>query len=281
MVAVLSGVEVERPSMKEIKRLTEIMTRLRGEDGCPWDKQQTHLSLKPYLIEEAYEVLEAIDTGSPERLREELGDLLLQIVFHAQIAKEEGHFDLEGVAQAINEKLIRRHPHVFGARKVEGVEEVLVNWERLKEDEYGEERSSALAGVPIGLPALMRAQKLQAKAAKVGFDWPDLSGALAKLEEEIREFRAVLAEGGREGTARERLVDEFGDVLFALVNVARFLAIDAEEALRETTEKFCRRFRHIEDSAKAQGRRLTEMELAEMDELWEEAKKMEEKETRA
>ncbi|MGQ9778397.1 MAG: nucleoside triphosphate pyrophosphohydrolase [Bacillota bacterium] len=264
--------------MEEIKRLTEIMTRLRGEGGCPWDKQQTHLSLKPYLIEEAYEVLEAIDAGSPERLQEELGDLLLQIVFHAQIAKEEGYFDLEGVARAINEKLIRRHPHVFGERTVASVEEVLVNWERLKENEYGEERASALAGVPIGLPALMRAQKLQAKAAKVGFDWPDLSGALAKLEEELREFRAVLAEAEPN---RNRLADEFGDLLFALVNVARFLSIDAEEALRQTTEKFCRRFHYIEEVAKARGRRLPEMELAEMDELWEEAKKMEEKETRA
>jgi len=251
------------------------MARLRGEGGCPWDKQQTHATLKPYLVEETYEVLEAIDTGSPEKLREELGDLLLQIVFHAQIAREEGHFDLEGVARAINEKLIRRHPHVFGDRRVKGVDEVLVNWERLKEDEYAEERSSALAGVPSALPALMRAQKLQAKAAKVGFDWPDLAGALSKLEEELREFLAVLAEAEPD---RGRLMDEFGDLLFALVNVARFLAIDAEEALRQTTEKFCRRFRHIEEAAHTRGRRLTEMELAEMDTFWEEAKKLEKNE---
>lgn len=260
---------------KEMERLAEIMARLRGAGGCPWDRQQTHASLKPYLIEETYEVLEAIDSGSSEKLREELGDLLLQIVFHAQIAAEEDVFGLEDVARAINEKLIRRHPHVFGDRAVNSAAEVLANWERLKDDEYGEERTSTLAGVPAGLPALMRAQKLQAKAARVGFDWPDLSGALAKFEEELREFQMVLEERGQGGMDRTRLVDEFGDLLFALVNVARFLGIDSEEALRQTTEKFCRRFRHIEESARNRGRRLAEMTLEEMDGFWEEAKRME------
>jgi len=262
----------------EMERLAAIMARLRGEGGCPWDRQQTHASLKRYLIEEAYEVLEAIDAGRLDKLQEELGDVLLQVVFHAQVAVEAGEFDLARVVQTIADKLVRRHPHVFGDTEVDGVRGVLANWDRIKSHEYGDERASALAGVPAALPALMRAEKLQAKAAKVGFDWPDISGALAKVEEEWGEFRAALAAAGAGCTddkARVHLRGEFGDLLFALVNVARFLDIDAEDALRQTTEKFCRRFAYIEETAADRGRRLTEMTLAEMDELWEETKKRE------
>lgn len=262
---------------KEMERLASIMARLRAEDGCPWDREQTHESLKPYLIEEAYEVLEAIDAGNADKLREELGDLLLQVVFHAQIASERGEFNLAAVAAAIADKLVRRHPHVFADLQVDGVAGVVSNWDRIKCAEYGRERASALSGVPSALPALMRAQKLQAKAAKVGFDWPDIAGALAKAEEEMGEFREELAKASAAPgeSARARLRAEFGDVLFALVNVARYLEIDSEDALRETVDKFCRRFRYIEENAKSRGRELSAMSLAEMDALWDEAKTME------
>ena len=177
---------------QEMERLAAIMARLRAEGGCPWDREQTHKTLKPYLIEEAYEVLEAIDASAVDKLQEELGDVLLQVVFHAQVAAEAGEFDLAAVAKTIADKLVRRHPHVFGEISVDGVASVLANWERIKGHEYGEERTSVLAGVPAALPALMRAEKIQAKAARVGFDWPDVSGALVKVDEEMAEFREVL-----------------------------------------------------------------------------------------
>ena len=194
----------------EMERLTSVMARLRGEKGCPWDREQTHATLKPYLIEEAYEVLEAIDAERMDKLQEELGDLLLQVVFHAQVAAEAGDFDLAGVAKTIADKLVRRHPHVFGDVEVDGVAGVLANWERIKGHEYGEERASALAGVPAALPALMRAQKLQIKAAKVGFDWPDLTGALAKVSEEMQEFQDVLAAPEDDKHKKARLCEELG-----------------------------------------------------------------------
>lgn len=271
----LSRSEVFRVLAEEMERLTSVMARLRGENGCPWDRQQTHATLKPYLLEETYEVLEAIDARRMDKLQEELGDLLLQVVFHAQLAGEAGAFDLSGVAKTIADKLIRRHPHVFGDVTVDGVAGVLANWDRIKGHEYGEERASVLAGVPAALPALMRAQKLQAKAAKVGFDWPDIAGALAKVDEEMREFRTVLAAPGDEPQRSARLREEFGDLLFALVNVARFLHFDAEDALRRTTEKFRRRFAYIEETAAHNERGLNEMTLAEMDALWEETKRAE------
>jgi len=262
----------------EMERLAEIMSRLRDENGCPWDREQTHTSLKPYLLEEAYEVLEAIDSGRMDKLREELGDLLLQVAFHAQVAAEAGDFDLAGVAKCITDKLIRRHPHVFTDLTVDGVDGVLANWDKIKAGEYGGERSSALSGVPTALPALSRAQKIQSKAAKIGFDWDDVSGALAKVREEQEEFKAAMAAAALSGSSnaeREHLSEEFGDVIFALVNVARFLKIDAEDALRRTTDKFVRRFRWIEEAAAVQGLELHGMSLAEMDVLWEEAKRAE------
>lgn len=256
-----------------MERLAGIMARLRGEEGCPWDREQTHQSLRPYLLEEAYEVLDALDQGDADKLREELGDLLLQVVFHAQIAAEAGSFDLALVARTIADKLVRRHPHVFGGLAVDGVAGVLANWEKIKGQEYAGERTSVLSGVPAALPALMQAQKLQAKAAKVGFDWPDLPGVLAKVEEEWRELQEARLAPDNERHARLR--EELGDLLFAVVNVARFFDLDAEDALRQTSAKFQRRFRHVEEAAAARGRELCGMSLAEMDELWEEAKGLE------
>jgi tetrapyrrole methylase family protein / MazG family protein len=258
-----------------LERLVRLMAILRSEQGCPWDREQTHQSLKPYAIEETYEVLEAIDTGKPDKLREELGDLLLQVVFHAQLARENGQFSMDDVVNTISDKLIRRHPHVFADTKVAGVAGVLENWEKIKLSEMPGERQSALDGVPKDLPALLRADKIQAKAAKVGFDWGDLAGPLDKVHEEFREFEEVLdCESVPEPSTREwdRLEDEFGDILFALVNVGRFLKINPEMALRRTIEKFTKRFHYMEREAANQGRKLTEMTLAEMDLLWEQAK---------
>ncbi len=258
------------------RSLIEVMERLRGADGCPWDREQTHQSLKPYVIEEAYEVLEAIESGQPDKLREELGDLLLQVVFQAQVAKEAGAFDIDDVIDEHVAKLIRRHPHVFGDVSVDGVAGVLTNWEQIKQQEKAAERHSVLDGIPADLPALMKAEKIQGKAAKVGFDWGNLEGPLAKVKEEFGEFEAVLdpAKLPPQGApAWDRLEDEFGDILFALVNVARFLKINPELSLRRTINKFDDRFRYIEAAAAQAGRGLKEMTLAEMDELWEAAKK--------
>lgn len=251
--------------MDEFDRLVEIMARLRGPDGCPWDAQQTHESLRPYLLEEAYEVLETIDEGDLRRLAGELGDLLLQVVFHAQLAADAGLFDIQDVCRKISDKLQYRHPHVFGEVTVSGADEVLTNWERLKraEDEH-QERESALDGVPAHLPALQQADELQKKAAKVGFDWQDYLGPLAKIEEELKEAQA--AENPAEAA------HEIGDLLFAVCNYARFLKIDPESALRQANRRFSRRFRSVEAQAKAQGRKLAQMTLPEMDVLWEHAK---------
>jgi tetrapyrrole methylase family protein/MazG family protein len=260
---------------KSLERLVNLMAMLRSEQGCPWDREQTHQSLKPYAIEETYEVLEAIDIGKPDKLREELGDLLLQVVFHAQLARENGQFNMDDVINTISDKLIRRHPHVFADTKVAGVAGVLENWEKIKLSEMPGERPSALDGVPKDLPALLRADKIQAKAAKVGFDWGDLAGPLDKVQEEFREFEEVL---NRERIPEpqtpewDRLEDEFGDIMFALVNVGRFLKINPEMALRRTIDKFIKRFHFIEQEAANQGRKLTDMTLAEMDLLWEQAK---------
>lgn len=260
--------------MASLERLLELMVQLRGENGCPWDREQTHQSLRPYVVEETYEVLDAIDSQSPDRLCEELGDLLLQVVFHAQLAAEAGVFTMGDVIRGINEKLIRRHPHVFGDVTVDGVSEVLDNWEKIKRVEKGPERRLALDGIPKDLPGLQRAEKLQNKAAKVGFDWGNLEGPLAKVKEEFAEFEAVL-QGGipKPGTAAwDRLEDEFGDILFSMVNVGRFLKIDSELALRRTNSKFITRFEYMEQAAAAQGKKLEELTLDQMDELWEQAK---------
>ncbi|HEX3043567.1 MAG TPA: nucleoside triphosphate pyrophosphohydrolase [Bacillota bacterium] len=268
-------IEAKTGCGQNLPRLVKIMADLRSEGGCPWDREQTHQTLKPYVIEETYEVLEAIDEGKPDKLREELGDLLLQVVFHAQLAAENKQFTMDDVIDSISEKLIRRHPHVFADTIVSDVSGVLENWEKIKKSEMPGERESALDGVPKDLPALMKAAKTQSKAAKVGFDWGNLEGPLQKTKEEFREFEEVLESAGSEPideAGRDRLEDEFGDILFSLVNVARFIKINPELALGRTIAKFNKRFRYMEQEAVKMGRNLKEMSLAEMDKLWEQAK---------
>ena len=255
---------------KEFNRLVEIMRRLRGPGGCPWDAEQTHESLNRYLLEEAYEVMEAIDAGSPKMLKEELGDLMLQPVFHAAIAEEHEEFTITDVLVAINAKLVRRHPHVFGDMIIESSSAQEENWEKIKKAEKGVERKSALSGIPPHLPALLKAQKLTEKAARVGFDWEHVDQVFAKVLEELHEFEETMAAGDQ-----ERMEAELGDLLFAIVNLGRFLAITPEEALRKTISRFTARFEHVEDSLHRQGRQMTDATLAEMDLLWEEAKREE------
>ena len=249
--------------------LVEIMARLRGENGCPWDREQTSESIKPYLVEETYEVLEAIDEQDPVKLREELGDLVLQIVFHAQMAEEAGLFTIADVLTGINEKLVRRHPHVFGDVKAETAQEVLFNWEQIKkaERQQAKGQASLLDGVPRELPALLRAHRLQDKASRVGFDWKEAREVLQKVEEEFGELRSAM-----EGQAPEQVEAELGDLLFSLVNLSRFLAVNPEEALRKTIARFIARFRYIEEELSRRGRSLRQASLQEMDALWAEAK---------
>ncbi|HEY7677944.1 MAG TPA: nucleoside triphosphate pyrophosphohydrolase [Candidatus Methylomirabilis sp.] len=263
----------EAPPGAAFTRLVEVMARLRGEGGCPWDREQTRESLKPYVVEEAYEVLEAIDERDTAKLREELGDLLLQVVFQAQLAREAGEFTIAEVLQAIVEKLVRRHPHVFGDASATSAQEVLHRWEAIKRAERQNEhhRPSALDGVPRELPALLRAHRLQEKASRVGFDWDDTAGLLGKLAEELAEFQAVCRNGGG-----PRAANELGDLLFTLVNVARFLNVNPEEALRESITRFTRRFHHVEDQMHQAGIPMTRETRSEMDRLWEEAKAREE-----
>lgn len=253
---------------KRFNNLLKIMSKLRGKKGCPWDKEQTTESLKPFLIEEAYEVIEAIDEKSPEKMKEELGDLLLQVVFHAQLAKERKEFDMEDILETLEEKLIRRHPHVFGDASYEDAKEVLVQWEKIKKEEKANsKRESMLDSVPKELPALLRAHRLQDKASRVGFDWKHINDVFAKVEEEIKEFKGAVEE-----KKPDEIEDELGDIFFALVNVARFLEINPEDALRKTISKFISRFRYIEEKAKEAKRELSDMTLEEMDKFWEEAK---------
>lgn len=256
-------------SADPFRRLVAIMARLRGEGGCPWDREQNHDSLVPYLIEESYEVKEAIDTRDREGLCEELGDLMLQVVFHAQLASETEHFDIDDVLRTICRKLIGRHPHVFGDVDVASSGEVLENWERIKlgEKEGREETPSRLSGVPKHLPALLRAHRVQEKAARVGFDWEDIRDVFAKVREEIDELEVEVQAG-----ETAQIDHEFGDLLFALVNLSRFLKIQSELALHRSTERCIERFRYIERRAAEQDRRLEDMTLAEMDALWDEAK---------
>jgi tetrapyrrole methylase family protein/MazG family protein len=246
-----------------------IMDTLRGEDGCPWDKEQTHESLKRYLIEECYEVLEAIDEKDEDMLVEELGDVLLQIVFHAQLGKEEGYFDIKDVIKGVSKKMIERHPHIFGKVKAETTEQVLANWDEIKKKEKGfETYTEELRHIPKNLPALMRAEKIQAKAKKVGFDWDKVEDALDKVFEEFQEVKDVYNTQNK-----ARILEEVGDLIFAAVNVSRFLDIDPENALNYTIEKFINRFEYIEKTASGKGLKLTDMTLEQMDVLWEEAKK--------
>lgn len=251
------------------QRLVALMATLRGPDGCPWDRKQTPGSLKPFLVEECYEVVDAIEDGSSDKVREELGDLLFQIVFHARIAEEAGQFTIDDVITAIHEKMIRRHPHVFGDDKLSTDKEVLSNWEEIKRKEKGHgDRKSILEGVPKELPSLLRAHRLQERAARVGFDWAHLNEALPKLDEEIAEFKESL-----KSEDAGKIEEELGDMFFMLVNISRFLGVNPEDALRKTISKFIYRFRSIEERAEQAGRSLNDMTLDEMEKLWQEAKK--------
>ncbi len=243
--------------------LLGVMARLRAPDGCPWDREQTHRSLRPYLLEETYEALEAVDAEDWPRLSDELGDVLLQVVFHAQLASERGDFDIAEVCRGIVTKLKRRHPHVFADSVAETPDEVIDRWEKIKREEDGyQERESAVDGIPEILPALQRAYKLQKRASRVGFDWPEVSGPRAKVDEELREVDEATGDA---------LEHEVGDLLFAVVNLARFLDVEPEGALRRANERFARRFRSVEEQAGGSDG-LSRMDLEEMDVLWERAK---------
>ncbi len=242
------------------------MEKLRGDGGCPWDKEQTRESLKPFILEEAYELIEAIESGDPEKMKEELGDLLFQIVFQCQVAKERKEFEISDVIEKITKKMITRHPHVFGEAEYRTSAEVIVQWEEQKKLE-GKRRESILEGVPEALPSLLRAHRLQNRAASVGFDWDKVDDALKKLDEEVKEFKKAL-----ETKEKNEIGEELGDILFMLVNVSRFIGVNPEDALRKTITKFISRFRYIEMKAADNGRKLSDMTLSEMDKLWEEAK---------
>lgn len=260
-------VKDEQILLKNFSKLREIIAVLRGPNGCPWDKEQTHESLKKYLIEETYEVIDAISNNDIDNLIEELGDVLLQVMLHAQIGEDAGYFSIDEIIEGISEKMIRRHPHVFGDKKVHNSEEVLQNWQEIKKEEKGSQ--SLLAGESKSLPNLLRAYELQRKAAKVGFDWQEILPALEKVKEELQEFEDEL-DGFAEH--QELAKKEFGDLLFAFVNVARFLGIHPEEALYETNEKFIRRFHYVEEKVGRSGKAFAEHTLVELDQFWDEAK---------
>ena len=244
--------------------LVEIIARLRGPGGCPWDREQTHASLREDLLEECYEVLEVLDEGDVKRLGEELGDLLMQVVFHAQIAAEAGEFEISDVIRSISTKLIQRHPHVFGSLKVKDADEVLVNWEALKRNERGSE-TSILANVPKQLPALSYSQDIQSRVARIGFDWEDIEGVIDKLVEEVNEFK--------QADSQEKKAREFGDLLFTLVNIVRRLGVDSESVLREANRRFYRRFSYMEEVCHQRGVNFGDLSFDEQNALWEEAKR--------
>jgi tetrapyrrole methylase family protein / MazG family protein len=251
--------------------LLKLMERLRGMDGCPWDIEQTHQSLKKYLLEETYEVMDAIDRKDPMHLQEELGDLLLQVVFHAQIAKEAGTFQIEDIIHGISEKMVFRHEHVFGENKCKTANEVVEIWEQRKKKEKGNtNHHEVLSQIPQNLPALIRSYKVQQKAALVGFDWDRISDVWNKVHEEMQELKQAI-----DLQQIDHTTEEIGDLFFALVNLSRFLDIHPEFALTKTTEKFIRRFGRMEQEALQSGRNLEDMTLSQMDELWEQAKKFE------
>lgn len=250
------------PAIEPVARLREIVARLRAPDGCPWDREQTHESLRAGLLEETYELIDAIDHADDSNLREELGDLLLHVVMHAQMASERGVFEFDAVATEICEKLIRRHPHVFGDKSAADSDEVLQQWEQIKRAEKTE-RSSVLDGVPRALPALMRAQKVQKKASRVGFDWNAAAEVVAKVEEELDELQAALAAGSEAAVA-----EEMGDLLFSLVNLSRKLNLDPEMTLNAATDKFIARFRAVEQAATAAGKRVEECSADELNAYW-------------
>lgn len=258
-------------TLASLERLIDIMARLRAPGGCPWDREQTHESLRPYVVEEAHEVVEAIEHGAPGALRDELGDLLLQVLFHAEIASEAGRFRLADVAHAIADKLERRHPHVFGDVEVRDADEVVRNWRRIKAEERraaaGGRPPGVLASLPRTLPALARAQQVGEKLAHVGFDWPNLPEVLAKADEERRELGEALAAGDT-----RRAADELGDLLLTVASVARHLGVQAEMALRDATTRLVRRVAHVEAAVLARGASLDELDDAERDRLWQAAK---------
>jgi len=256
----------------QFERLLEIMRRLREPGGCPWDREQTRVSLKPFLVEETYEVLEAIESSDVRAMQEELGDLLFQVVFHAQIAAERGEFDMADLLARLADKMVSRHPHVFANANVASPDEALAQWEAIKQREAhaAGRRRSVIDGVPRALPSLLRAQRITSKASRVNFDWPDAQAAWAKVEEECREAAAALATDDR-----ARLQEELGDVLFSVVNVARLASIDAEEALQGAIDKFRRRFAGMEDDLRAQGKSVGSVSQAELERSWEAVKAQE------
>lgn len=251
---------------EKFQRLLKIMEQLRSERGCPWDRVQTHDTLKRYLLEETYELLEAIDNKDFKAMKEELGDLLLQIVFHSQIAKEEGHFSIDDVIDSISNKLITRHPHVFGNAKFKTAEEVLKQWDDRKKEE-GKLKESILEGIPKGLPALLKAYKIQSRVSKIGFDWEKPEDVIPKIEEETEELKQAVKSGDK-----ERIEEEVGDLLFSIVNLCRLLRVDPESCLRKTNLKFETRFRKMEKLAASKNKSLKDMSLEEMDSLWEQTK---------
>lgn len=248
--------------------LVNVMNKLRDKDGCPWDREQTRDSIKPYLIEEAYELLEAIDEKNPDKIKEELGDLLFQIIFHAKLAEEQNEFDIFDVCRHIKEKMIRRHPHVFGDIEVSCSKEVLEQWEDIKRKEpKNSGRKSALDGIPEKLPSLLRAHRFQEKAARVGFDWEKLEDVFGKVEEELTELKQTFSKKNK-----VEMEHELGDVLFSLVNIARFIKVNPEESMRKAIGRFTERFKYIEEETAKKGLDLKNLSLQEMDKYWNEAK---------
>lgn len=257
------------PRGSSFEQFQEIVAHLRAPDGCPWDREQTHLTLRKHLIEESYEALDALDSGDAEKMCEEFGDLLLQIVLNAQIAFESKEFSMTDVIRGIHDKIVRRHPHVFGDVEVSGVGNVLQNWEKIKAEEresIGQTEKGLLDGLPAALPGLVQAQEMQNRATRVGFDWPEIEGVLDKINEEIGEIRSA--------ANVDEFASELGDLFFALVNLARWKGVDAESTLRETNRKFKKRFAYIENGARVMGRGLSDLSLDEMEDLWQSAKKM-------
>ena len=255
------------------KKLTDIMDSLMSDNGCPWDKAQTRESLKPYLLEETYETLEALDSNDAHAIKDELGDLLFQIIFHSKVSSLKKEFDIHDVVENISEKMVRRHPHVFDKGNLTTPDQVATQWEEIKKKEKGgENRKSALDGIPKSSPALKRAQQLQKKASKKGFDWEHIEDIFEKLEEEIGEFKSAVLSGNSSS-----MEDEFGDLLFVMVNIAQRLKIDSEEALRSSNNKFIRRFQYIEEQISKSGEKFEEASLERMNYFWEEAKHVLEK----
>lgn len=253
----------------DITPLSDCLETLLGPDGCPWDREQTHQSIRQNFLEEAHEVVETIDQDDFPHMQEELGDVLLQVLFHSMIAEKNGEFTFDAVVDGITQKMIRRHPHVFGEEKANDANEVLANWEAIKLKEHGEDANQSIMNkLPPTLPALMRAEKVQEKARRVGFDWEDANGAWQKVYEELDELKDAMEHGSN-------VAEELGDVLFSVVNLARFAKIDAETALKGTTDKFIRRFQYIEQKARVQQRELSDYTLQEMDLWWDEAKALE------